>query len=110
MPDGKRTKADIVDAVYVKTGFNRSHIKSVYEIIFSEIKSALVAGRSVELRGVGTFETRTRRGRKKARNPRTGEIVPVREHRAVVFRPGQELKVAVWNVPGAGDEPPANEQ
>ncbi|MDR2509660.1 MAG: HU family DNA-binding protein [Spirochaetaceae bacterium] len=101
MPAAKWTKADIVDAVYVQTGLNKSHIKSVYEIIFSEIKNALVAGKVIELRGVGTFEARIRNARKKARNPRTGEFVPVYQHRSVTFRPGQDLKLAVWKVPEA---------
>ena len=105
MPESKWTKADIVDAVYVQTGLNRNHIKSVYEIIFSEIKSALVKGKIVELRGVGTFEARLRNARKKARNPRTGELVPAYQHRVVSFRPGQDMKLAVWKLPENQDEP-----
>jgi len=46
----------------------------------------------------GTFEIRTRKGREKARNPKTGEIVPVKTHGVTVFRPGKELKKMAWNL------------
>ena len=45
----------------------------------------------LELRGFGTFKVRLRKGRA-ARNPRTGEPCTTSNHRAIVFRPGQELK------------------
>jgi integration host factor subunit beta len=40
-----------------------------------------------------------RKGRSKARNPKTGEIVSVDPHFVSVFRPGKEIKQAVWNLP-----------
>lgn len=62
------------------------------------MKRALVEGKTVELRGFGTFEIRVRKGRERARNPKTGEIVKVEDHGVAVFRPGKELKDSVWNV------------
>jgi nucleoid DNA-binding protein len=52
----------------------------------------------VELRGFGTFEIRTRKGREKARNPKTGEVVPVQNHGVTVFRPGKDLKKKTWEL------------
>jgi integration host factor subunit beta len=95
----KLTKNGIIDAVYLNSGFNRTDIRPIFEMIFGEIKDGLVAGRTIELRGVGTFEVKIRNARKKARNPRTGGLVPAHRHRVVTFRPGQELKCAVWKVP-----------
>jgi integration host factor subunit beta len=103
MADNKCTKADIIDAVYAQTGLNRAEIRSVYELVFSEIKNALTMGKTVELRGVGTFKLRIREARKKARNPRTGEPVTAQPHRVVSFRPGQEFKLAVWDMPQDGE-------
>jgi integration host factor subunit beta len=91
----KWTKADIIDAAYARTGMNKAYIKEIYECIFAEIKAALVAGKTVELRGVGTFKTTLRSGRAKARNPRTGEVISIEPRRSVSFRPGQELRTAV---------------
>ena len=91
----KWTKADIIDAAYERTGMNKAYIRDVYECIFAEIKAALVAGKTVELRGVGTFKTPVRSLRTSARNPRTGETIRIEAHRTVSFRPGQELRAAV---------------
>jgi integration host factor subunit beta len=99
----KLTKNAIIDAIYLKTGCNRTEIRPMCEMIFAEIKDGLVAGRTIELRGVGTFEVKIRNARKHARDPRTGELVPSHKHRIVSFRPGQELKCAVWKVPETDD-------
>ncbi|MDR2552899.1 MAG: integration host factor subunit beta [Treponema sp.] len=99
MTGKKITKAEIVDSVYEKTGINRKEIKAVVDLVFEGIKDALVRAAPVELRGFGTFEVRFRRGRQGARNPKTGEAVTVTSHGIAAFRPGRELKQAVWELP-----------
>jgi integration host factor subunit beta len=98
MAGSKLTKADIIDSIYEKTGMNRKEIHAVIDFLIDDIKSALTDGRVVELRGFGTFEIRVRKGRKKARNPKTGETVSVSAHGVAAFRPGKELKQDVWNI------------
>jgi integration host factor subunit beta len=93
----KVTKADIIDSIYEKTGTNRKEIRLLIDFFIDDIKEALVKGRIIELRGFGTFEIRVRKGRQKARNPKTGEMVSVTSHGIAAFRPGRELKQAVWN-------------
>ena len=92
----KITKADIVDAVYDKTGMNRKEVRTVVDLVISEIKAALMERYVIELRGFGTFELKVRKARPRARNPRTGEIISIRSHGNVVFRPGRELKQDAW--------------
>ena len=92
----KFTKADIVDAIYNKTGTNRKEIRDVVDLFIKEVKTALVARNAIEFRGFGTFEIKIRKGRQKARNPKTGEIISVNSHGTVTFRPGRELKRDVW--------------
>jgi integration host factor subunit beta len=98
MAGKKITKAEIIDSVYEKTGFTRKDIRTVVDLMINEIKENLIAGTVIELRGFGTFETRLRRGRRSARNPKTGETVSVITHGIAAFRPGRELKQAVWNI------------
>ncbi|MDR0409026.1 MAG: HU family DNA-binding protein [Spirochaetaceae bacterium] len=93
----KFTKAEIIDAVYEKVDMTRSDIKFVLDIILTSIKDALCAGKTAELRGFGTFEICLRKGRSKARNPRTGEPAMAFPHGVVKFRPGKEMKQAVWS-------------
>jgi integration host factor subunit alpha len=95
----KQTKSDLVDRVYEKSGNELKDIRSIIDIFLDEIKDALEHGQSVELRGFGTFEVRERKGRKKARNPKTGAIVSVEDHAVVAFRSGKELKGLVWAIP-----------
>jgi nucleoid DNA-binding protein len=92
----KLTKAEIIENIYEKVPVNRKDIHTIVDEFFEEVKNALSEDKVVELRGFGTFEVRTRKGRKKARNPRTGETVSVGDHGVAAFRPGRELKQSVW--------------
>jgi len=92
----KLTKAEIIESIYEKLGINRKDIHTIVDEFFEQIKGGLKEDKVVELRGFGTFEIRTRKGRDRARNPKTGEIVPVRAHGVAVFRPGKELKQTAW--------------
>ena len=94
----KFTKADIVDAVYDQTGMNRKEISMVMDRVISEIKAALMERCVIELRGFGTFEVKMRKARPRARNPRTGEIISIRPHGNVTFRPGRDLRHDAWTI------------
>ncbi|NIZ40740.1 integration host factor subunit beta [Entomospira entomophila] len=99
---GKLTKAEIVESIGKRLSarsslLSKSEIHEVIEEFFVEIKNGLVSGRSVELRGFGTFELRHRIGREKARNPRTGDVLKVDSHSVAIFRPGRDLKKRVWS-------------
>ena len=94
----KWTKADIVDAIYNKTSTDRKEIRDLVDLFVEEIKAALISGKVIELRGFGTFEVKIRKGRIKARNPKTGEILSVNPHGIAFFRAGRELRRDVWNL------------
>lgn len=94
----KLTKAEIIENIHDKLGVDRKDIHAIIDEFFEEVKEALANGRTTELRGFGTFEVRIRKGRDKARNPKTGETVSVDNHGVAVFRPGKELKDTLWNL------------
>ena len=96
MASTKLTKAEIVDTIVEKSGVSKADIHFIVDAIFEEIRGALSKDKIVELRGFGTFEIRMRRGRQKARNPKTGEIIQVNDHGVTVFRPGKELRESTW--------------
>ena len=104
----KLTKAEIVDAVYNKTGINRKDIRVVVDLFLEEVKGALVSQKTIELRGFGTFEIKIRKGRQKARNPKTGEILSTNSHGIAAFRAGRELKQDVWKIKSI--EPAVNDE
>lgn len=96
----KLTKAEIIENLHQKLGLSRSDIHKTIDELFEEIKDGLKDDRVIELRGFGTFEVKTRKGREKARNPKTGASVSVDNHGVAVFRPGKELKDELWDLRG----------
>ncbi|MDR3343351.1 MAG: integration host factor subunit beta [Treponema sp.] len=101
MTGDKYTKADIIESVYQGTGIDgmdRKIIRIIVDSFLDTIKDALIERKIIELRGFGTFEIKVRKGRQKARNPKTGDIVSVNSHGIATFRPGRELKQNVWDL------------
>jgi len=93
----KLSKAEIVENVFPRVKVSKKNIHRVIDLFFEQIKTGLLADKVIELRGIGTFEIRMRKGRK-ARNPKTGDAVMVRNHGVAHFRPGRELKQKVWDL------------
>lgn len=98
MEEQKTTKADIVELIYLSSDISKKDIRVVVDQLFEVLKDKLSQGAVIELRGFGTFELKQRKGREKARNPKTGEAVSVDSHCVVSFRSGKELKSRVWNL------------
>ena len=72
--------------------FGREEAAQVVDHIILKMKSELMDGNTIELRGFGTLYTKKRNGRKDARNPRTGETKDIPPHYVAAFRAGRELK------------------
>jgi len=85
------TKADLVEMVASKTGLTRSDVAAVVDEFLEAVKKTLENGNNIEIRGFGTFKIKARKARK-ARNPRTGEEVPVPDRKVPVFKPSNEFK------------------
>jgi DNA-binding protein HU-beta/integration host factor subunit beta len=58
----------------------------------------LEQGRHIELRGFGTFYSKTRKARP-ARNPKTGEVVNLHERAVPLFKYSRELKSKIGSAP-----------
>ncbi|MDR2493695.1 MAG: integration host factor subunit beta [Spirochaetaceae bacterium] len=98
MAGEKYTRKKLIDSIAEKTGIHQKEVRRVVDYVFDDLKTALIERKMIELRGFGTFKVKMRKGREKARNPKTGEAVSVNDHGTVVFRPGRELKKDVWNL------------
>lgn len=86
-------KTQLVDALAARLGDRRtaaSAVDGVLDIIVDTVGS----GGSVTLTGFGVFEARARAARV-ARNPRTGETVPVPPTTVPAFRPGTAFRTTV---------------
>lgn len=85
------TKAQMVERLFEKHGFNKREAKDIVESFFEEIRASLERNEAVRLSSFGNFELRDKRERP-GRNPKTGEEVPVTARRVVTFRAGQKLR------------------
>ncbi len=92
------TKADLVEEVSGKTGLTRTDVAVVVDGFLDAVKRSLENGNNIEIRGFGTFKIKQRKARK-ARNPRTGEEVPVPDRKVPVFKPSNEFKSLITKLP-----------
>jgi integration host factor subunit beta len=72
-------------------GLRPAEIEAVADSFFETIIDQLAKGGRVELRGFGTFSTRSRDARD-GRNPRTGAIVSVPAKNVPYFKAGKEMR------------------
>jgi integration host factor subunit beta len=104
MSSEKVTKIDLIEAVYRNLDtVERKVVQGVVESVLDEIKGSLKRGATLELRGFGTFEPRLRKGRDKARNPKTGAQLKVKPHYVAAFRSGRDLRNSMWDIPVSGE-------
>jgi integration host factor beta subunit len=85
------TKQDIVEDIALRTGLTKKEVAEAVELFLKNIGQALAEGKHLEIRGFGTFKVKQRKARM-ARNPRTGESVPVPERKVPVFKVSKMLK------------------
>jgi nucleoid DNA-binding protein len=85
------TKQDIVEDIALRTGLTKKEVAEAVELFLKNIGQALAEGQHLEIRGFGTFKVKHRKARM-ARNPRTGEAVPVPERKVPVFKVSKMLK------------------
>ena len=88
------TKADIVDIIASGTGLTKVETEAVVDGFIQTVIASLRDGKNIEIRGFGSFKVKKRKGRM-ARNPRTGEQVPVDDHYVPIFKVSKELKTVV---------------
>ena len=77
--------------VAAKTGETQRDTEKTMRAIFGTIAELVESGEHVHVPGFGSFHTRMGRPRL-ARNPQTGERLPLPETRKMHFRPSETLR------------------
>lgn len=85
------TRAHLSEAVYQEVGLSRNESAELVETVLAQIADCLSQGDTVKLSSFGSFSVRQKGGRM-GRNPKTGEEVPIKPRRVLVFRPSHVLK------------------
>jgi integration host factor subunit beta len=88
------TKKDIVRTIAEEINLPQFRTRVLVQRTFEALIEALVRDGRVELRNFGVFQIKQREARL-ARNPRTGEPVPVDAKNVVTFKPGKEMEARV---------------
>ncbi len=71
---------------------NKLQIEKIIDVFFESIVNALKQKNSVELRGFGTFFTKSIKEKYSARNPKTGELIYVPKKNKVRFKVSKKFK------------------
>ena len=85
------TRAQLSESVYQEVGLSRNESAELVENVLDAISDTLVRGESVKISSFGSFSVR-QKGERKGRNPKTGEEVPIKPRRVLIFRASNVLK------------------
>ena len=85
------TKADLIDSMYNQIGLSKTRSAQVIESLLDIIKETLENGEDVLVSGFGKFCVKEK-GKRRGRNPHTGEDLMLAERRVVRFMCSPVLK------------------
>lgn len=93
------SKKEFIEAYAKKTGETKKRSEELVNTFLSTVEDSLLKGDRVQFVGWGTYDVVDRKPRK-ARNPKTDEVVKVPAKRVVKFKAGKKLadKVAAAKV------------
>ncbi|MET0402152.1 MAG: HU family DNA-binding protein [Cystobacter sp.] len=91
-------KSDLINVLVNKKQMTQKQAEATIETIFESMKEALCRGENIEIRGLGAFHVKNYQGYQ-GRNPKTGQIIPVKPKRGLLFRTGKELRDRVNRPP-----------
>ncbi|NPA57958.1 MAG: integration host factor subunit beta [Aquificae bacterium] len=85
-------KSDLIEEIADQfPEIDRKEVAQIVNGVFEAMMEGLANGEKVEIRGLGTFRVKSRKG-KTARNPRTGEKIKVPPKKVVHFKIGKVLR------------------
>ncbi len=85
------TKAELITLISERADITRVKAETVVNTIFDSMVESLLRDDRIEIRGFGSFVNRSY-GAYQGRNPRTGEIIDVKEKKLPFFKAGKELR------------------
>lgn len=88
------TKADIISNISKETGIEKATVQSIVEGFMDSVKSSMVKGENVYLRGFGSFIIK-KRAAKLARNISKNTTILIPEHNVPSFKPSKTFSAQV---------------
>jgi len=88
------TKAEIVSEIANKTGVEKLAVQASIEAFMASVKSSLIKGENVYLRGFGSFIIK-KRAQKTGRNISKNTTIIIPAHNIPAFKPAKEFVTEV---------------
>ncbi len=88
------TKKTLTNRIAERFGLRQVQVREIVQAFLDECIAELAKGNRLEFRDFGVFETVSRAARK-ARNPKTGEVVVVAPKTVVDFKMGKRMRLLV---------------
>ena len=90
------TRSDFANRLRERFGLTTADAYKMIDIVFDEIRDALINGEEVKFAGFGTFKILEKNARM-GRNPKTGVSALISARRVASFRPSNEFRERVAN-------------
>ena len=84
-------KSQLIERIAKEEGITIKNAANVVNVVFDSMADSLAKGDRVEIRGFGSFKVKSYNSYQ-GRNPKTGEIIQVREKKLPYFKVGKEMK------------------
>ncbi len=87
-------KSQLIERIAKEEGITIKNSANVVNVVFDSMADSLAKGDRVEIRGFGSFKVKSYSSYQ-GRNPKTGEIIQVKEKKLPYFKVGKEMKERV---------------
>ncbi|MBW1645127.1 MAG: integration host factor subunit beta [Deltaproteobacteria bacterium] len=84
-------KSEMIEELAIKANLNHKVAETIVNLVVDSMKSALIEGDRIELRGFGSFHIEHYQAYI-GRNPKTGDSIKVPPKKLPFFKVGKELK------------------
>ena len=85
------TRSDFANRLRERFGLTTADAYKMIDVVFDEIRDALVNGEEVKFAGFGSFKILEKNARM-GRNPKTGETIKIAASKCPKFKAGKALK------------------
>lgn len=87
-------KSQLIERIAKEEGITIKNAANVVNVVFDSMADSLAKADRVEIRGFGSFKVKSYNSYQ-GRNPKTGEVIQVREKKLPYFKVGKEMKERV---------------
>lgn len=96
MTEATLTRSDLIEAIYKEAHITRSDATLIFDTLLETIYKLLKDNSELKILKFGSFLLKDKVARV-GRNPKTGEEVEIKAHKAVSFKPHSTLKARIEN-------------